>query len=217
MKADINFEKNPETNQLNVTIKTERMTLESTSQSQFCDYKKLFTTPENILKVMDGNLWSESKILERHTHWVAKWNNDNPFSSFAILKNDTDEFMGHVLLDEGEVPGSAELAYVFDKKFWGQKYGKEAVPVIVQEYVPELVKRDYKLSGEKFTRIEATARPDNPASINLLKASGLKKVSEKIKWGHDRHFFFVNTTDLLKKQPLTLTATVEVKMEFSRF
>lgn len=210
MKSDIYFEKNSQTNRLNVTIKTERLTLESTNPFQLGYYKKLFSSHENMLKVIDGNPWSESRILERHTHWVTQWNSDNPFSSLVILKNDTDEFIGHVLLDESDVCGSAELGYVFDKKFWGQGYGKEAVPVIVQEYVPELIKRDYKLSGEKLTRIEATARPDNPASINLLIASGLKKFSEKIKWGYIRHSFFVSTADLIEKQAQPLNVRLDI-------
>jgi RimJ/RimL family protein N-acetyltransferase len=141
----------------------------------------------------------EDKICEQHTQWVARWNNDNPFSSLFIFKNDTDEMVGHVLLGDGDQPGFAELAYVFDKKFWGQGYGKEVIPIIVQEYAPELVERNYKLIGENFKRIEATARPDNPASINLLKAAGLKKFSEKPKWGQVRHFFFLNIMDLKEK------------------
>lgn len=196
---DIYFEKNPETNQLNVSIKTERLSMESTISTHLCDYKKLLMNPENMLKVMDGNPWGEDKICEQHKQWVARWNNDNPFSSLFIFKNDTDEMVGHVLLGDGDQPGFAELAYVFNKKFWGQGYGKEVIPIIVQEYAAELVERNYKLIGEKFKRIEATARPDNPASINLLKAAGLKKFSEKPKWGQLRHFFFLNIMDLKEK------------------
>ncbi|WP_342147835.1 GNAT family N-acetyltransferase [Rickettsiella endosymbiont of Aleochara curtula] len=195
---DIYFEKNPETNQLKVTIETERLIMQSTTHSHFSDYKNLFTMPENMYKVMDGNPWSADKIGEQHHQWVARWNNDSPFSSLAILKNDTDEFIGHVLLGDGDQPGSAELAYVFDKKFWGKGYGKEAIPIMVQEYAPELVKRDYRLTGKKFTRIEATARTDNQASIRLLLAAGMSKFSEKLKWGKQRQFFFVNTIDLIK-------------------
>lgn len=201
MKSDIIFEKNPETNRLNVTITTERLVMESTRPAHLCHYKKLFMNSENMLKVMDGNPWSEYKIAKCHEQWVAHWSNDNPFSSFAVLKKDTEEFIGHVVLDETDQPGLAELAYAFDKQFWGKGYGKEVIPIIVKEYAPELVKRDYKLAGESFKRIEATARPDNPASINLLKAAGLKKFSEKSKWGQFRHFFFVDT-NLLTKIPL---------------
>lgn len=196
MKPDIIFEKNPKTNHLTVTITTERLLLESTQPTHVGYYKKLFMNSENMLKVMDGNPWSENKIVSRHEKWVANWNNDNPFSSLAISKKDSDEFIGHVMLEETDQPGFAELAYALDTKFWGKGYGKEVIPMIVQEYAPELVKRDYKLAGESFKRIEATARPDNPASINLLKAAGLKKFSEKPKWGQLRHFFFINTNEL---------------------
>lgn len=195
MESDIIFERNLETNQLNVTITTERLMIESTQPAHLNHYKKLFMNAENMLKVMDGNPWSENNIGKRHEQWVAYWRNDNPFSSFAVLKKDTEEFIGHVVLEETNQPGSAELAYAFDKQFWGKGYGKEIIPIIVQKYAPELVKRDYKVSGESLKRIEATARPDNPASINLLKAAGLKKFSEKPKWGQLRHFFYRNICD----------------------
>ncbi len=198
MKSDIIFEKHLETNQLKVTLTTERLLMESTHPAHLCHYKKLFMNSENMLKVMDGNPWSENNIANRHEQWVANWSNNNPFSSFAILKNDTEEFIGHVVLEETDQPGFAELAYAFDKQFWGKGYGKEVIPVIVQEYATELVKRHYKMSGESFKRIQATARPDNPASINLLKAAGLKKFAEQPKWGQLRHFFFVDTHDLTK-------------------
>lgn len=198
MKSEIIFEKNSKTNHLKVTINTERLMMESTHPAHLGYYKKLFMDPENMFKVMDGNPWNENKIASRHEQWVANWNNANPFSSLTILKKDSDKFIGHVVLEETDKPGIAELAYALDKKFWGKGYGKEVVPSIVQEYAPELVRRDYKLAGKKFERIEATARPDNPASINLLKAAGLEKFSEKPKWGQLRHFFFVDTKDLTK-------------------
>lgn len=204
MKADIIFAKNLETNRLNISITTARLRMESTNSLHLDQYKKLFMNSENMLKVMDGNPWSENRIGKRHQQWVAHWDNDHPFSSFAVLKKDTEEFIGHVTLDETDQPGVAELAYAFDKQFWGKGYGKEVIPIIVQEYAPELVKRDYKLAGENFKRIEATARPDNPASINLLKAARLEIFSKKIKWGELRHFFFVNIDDLTRSpvQPL---------------
>ncbi len=206
MKSEIIFEKNSETNQLNVSITTERLIIESTHPAHLSHYKKLFMNSENMLKVMDGNPWSENRVDKRHEQWVSNWNNGNPFSSFAIVKKDRGEFIGHVVLEETDQPGLAELAYAFDKQFWGKGYGKEVIPIIVQEYAYELVKRDYKLAGESFKRIEATARPDNPASINLLKAAGLKKFSEQPKWGQLRHFFFVDTNDLKKipMQPFSL-------------
>jgi len=82
VKSDIILKKNQETNQLNITIKTERLLMESTYSTHFCHYKKLFMNSENMLKVMDGNPWNENQIDNRHQQWVAHWNNNNPFSSF---------------------------------------------------------------------------------------------------------------------------------------
>lgn len=197
MKSDIIFEKNLETNQLNVSINTERLIMKSTISSHLSDYKKLLTNPENMLKVMDGNPWSEDRIEEQHKQWVANWNNDNPISSLAIFKKTTNEFIGHVflLVDSEGRPGIVELGYVFDKTSWGKGYGTEAIPTIVQKYADELVKHDYKALGEKIKRIEATAHPENLPSIKLLQKAGMKKIGEKPRYGHPRHFFAINTTE----------------------
>lgn len=69
--------------------------------------------------------------------------------------------------------------------------------MVVQEYAP-LLNENYKILGENFTGIYATARPDNPPSIKLLLTAGMNKIDEKPKWGQLRHFFFVNTIDLIK-------------------
>jgi RimJ/RimL family protein N-acetyltransferase len=195
---DIYFEKNPETNRLNVSIKTERLIIKSTISSHLSDYKKLLMNPENMLKVMHGIPWSEDRIEEQHKQWVINWNNGNPFSSLAIFKKDTDKFIGHVfLLADSERPGIVELGYVFDNTFWGKGYGTEAILIIVQKYAPELVKHDYKPLGEKIKRIEATAHPENQPSIKLLQKAGMKKIGEKPKYGQPRYFFSINV-DLIK-------------------
>ena len=61
MKSDIIFNKNPETNRLNVTITTERLVMESTRPAHLCHYKKLFMNSENMLKVMDGEEVNKTK------------------------------------------------------------------------------------------------------------------------------------------------------------
>ena len=61
VKSDIIFEKNLETNQLNVSINTERLIMKSTISSHLSDYKKLLMNPENMLKVNPKNKSIEIK------------------------------------------------------------------------------------------------------------------------------------------------------------
>lgn len=142
-----------------------------------------------------GEAWSVAKTEARMDLWISRWNTHDPFSSFAVSKNDDDTFLGHVVLGHGDQRGQSELAYVFNKPSWGKRYGSEAVSSIVNEYAPELVQRGYQLEGEDFQSITATVRDDNEASFKILKNAGMQRVREEIKFAHLRHVFFKSVND----------------------
>lgn len=80
------------------------------------------------------------------------------------------------------------MAYVFDKKYWGKGFGSESVDAVEQDYAPELVERGYQVNHQNFIAITATARPENIASVEILKKVGLKQVDKQEKFGHTRYF-----------------------------
>lgn len=197
--ADISFEYGDD-NHLTVTIETERLHMQSVTSEQTGTYVTLLESTENMAMFADGQAWATEKTRQRVSTWVSRWHQNIPFSSLAVTKNDSDDFIGHVVLGYGDDPGCSELAYVFDKKYWGHGYGKESVKTVVKEYAPELVKRNYKVEGNEFTSVVATARSDNDASIKILEATGMKCVKEDIKFGHNRHTFFIDTKLLIKQK-----------------
>lgn len=200
MKPEIYFDINDK-NQLTVTIQTERLSMQSVAENDFPHYSQLFSDAENVAKFCYGKPWDAmSETKPCMDTWIKRWHRNDPFSALIVSKQDTDEFIGHIVLDPEEEPGHVEVGYAFDKKSWGKGYGKESVTAVVREYVPELVNRKYKVNGEDFTAIVATARPDNEASVKILQAAGMKIVGEKFKFAHNRYAFFLSTTELMRSQ-----------------
>ncbi|WP_218813936.1 GNAT family N-acetyltransferase [Rickettsiella endosymbiont of Dermanyssus gallinae] len=206
MKPEIYFEINDK-NQLTVTIQTERLYMQSVVENDFTHYSQLFSDAENVAKFCYGKPWDamgETKpCLDA---WIKRWNHNDPFSALTVSKQDTGEFIGHIVLEPEEEPGHIEVGYAFDKKNWGKGYGKESVIAVVREYAPELINRNYKVNGEDFTAIVATARPDNEASVKILQAAGMKIVREEFKFAHNRYVFFVSTTELIPSQRESLVS-----------
>jgi RimJ/RimL family protein N-acetyltransferase len=200
----ISFERDGE-NHLNVIIETKRLHLESVKKEDTDNYVNLFAKPNNRAKFADGQPLAPEKTAVAVTNWVARWEDNNPFSSFAVSQKEQEVFIGHVVLGYGSKRGVSELAYIFDDSYWGKGYGKESVTAVVQEYAPILNKK-YNLKytnkeskaveWETFNAIEATARNDNPASIKILESVGLKKISEEVKFGHNRYNFFATIKEI---------------------
>ena len=79
---------------------------------------------------------------------------------------------------------------------WGHGYGKEAVSSVIKEYAPELVKLGYQVNGKDFISVTATARADNEASVKILKSVGMRATREEVRYGYNRHIFFVEMKKL---------------------
>jgi len=199
--AEIHFDHDDESNHLSVTIETQRLFMRSVGDFDRDPYQQLLGKKENMSKfAADGKPYPIEQAQYCIDKWVTRWQNNDPFSSFSVVPNDSDDCIGMVILGYGNKEGSAQLAYVFDQKNWGKGYGKEAVIPVVKRYAPELIKRGYQIAEHEFTSIEATVRPDNPASVKILSAAGMKYIGESKKFGHTRYDFFIKTAELVQQQ-----------------
>ncbi len=185
---------------LTVTIDTERLQLQSVKGTveEFLCYFFLFSDPEVMANYADGTTKTKEQTGIRLQRWATRWNEQDPYSAFAVHKNDTGEFIGHVVAGHGDEPGQSELAYLFIKQYWGNGYGTEAVTALVREYAPATVLEGYTLEGKVLERITATTRPDNVASLKILENIGMHKVSEEEKFGALRYLFSIDLDELSK-------------------
>jgi len=159
---------------VSVTIETERLTLTPVTLADIPDYHQhLFGDLELIEKYDDGKVrdlqWVESKVKE----WSNRWQSGDPFSAFAIRRN-TGEFLGHIVLGHGDLPGHATLAYLIKREQWGRGYAKEAARAVVRDFAPALRAHGFLVAGHQFVSIDATARTDNPASQSILRSAGFE-------------------------------------------
>lgn len=205
-----------EAKRLTVFIDTTRLHMESVSPLNYIDFIKLLGSEENMKTYANGVTWNAGFIKNRFNVWVtARWFNNDPFSAFAIYKRDTHEFIGYILLGHLGDNAHAELVYIIDKQYWHRGYGKEAAAAIMRKYAPTVMTANYKLVGNECIGVKATAligfdeseakdkdpskyKADNPASPNILKKCGFRKIDEKEQFGAMRGIFLAAKKDMLQ-------------------
>ncbi len=199
--SEVNFFLNDH-NALTVTIDTNRLHIRSVepSEEDYSSYVALFGDQKVMGKFATGQTKTREDTETRVKDvWVKRWQQNDPYSGLAVFKNDTDEFIGHVVIGHGDVAGQSELAYLFMKNHWGKGFGTEAVTSVVKEYAPATVQEGYTLDGKTLEKITATTRPDNPGSVKILEKLGMHKIGEEEKYGALRHHFSIDLSELSKK------------------
>lgn len=203
-----NFEVNffvDEHDALAVTIDTERLHIRSvqSTEKDFSSYATLFGDQEVMGKFATGQTKTREDMESRiRDVWVKRWHQNDPYSGLAVFKNDTDEFLGHVVIGYGEAAGQSELAYLFMRNHWDKGFGTETVTAVVKEYAPATVEEGYTIDGKALEKITATARPDNPSSVKILARLGMHKIGEDVKYGALRHHFTIDLSELTRKVEL---------------
>ena len=113
---------------LAVTIDTERLHIRSVEPSEeyYSSYATLFGDQEVMSKFANGETKTREDIVTRvNDVWVKRWHQNDPYSGLTVFKNDTDEFLGHVVIGHGDAPGQSEIAYLFMKNHWNKGFGTE--------------------------------------------------------------------------------------------
>lgn len=174
-------------NELKISIETKRLVIRTIEPEDVYECIRLYGDAEVMEKYGNGIPLNKEQVEARVLMWLKRWQNRDPFGAYAVIDKNTNHFIGVIVVGHS-TPGEAEVAYLFHRRFWGQKYGSEAVDAILQSLVPRLMLRNYKLEDKPLKKIVATVRPDNPASEKILTNVGFKKEGEIFKFNHPRHF-----------------------------
>jgi RimJ/RimL family protein N-acetyltransferase len=187
---------------LSVTIDTNHLHIRSVqaTETEYDRYALLYGDKDVMAKLGTGQTKTREEIQTRiNDSWVKHWRENDPYSGLAIFKNDSDDFIGHVVLGHGDAPGESEVSYLFHRAHWRKGYGSEAVTAMVKEYAPATVTEGYTLDGKALKKIVATARPDNPASCRILEKVGMHFTHTAEKYGAFRHHYSMDLSELEKK------------------
>jgi RimJ/RimL family protein N-acetyltransferase len=152
-------------------------------------------------KFATGVVRTAEFVQGRIATWESRRKSGDPFCGFAIRTREG-KFVGHIVLGHGEKAGHAELAYLIRADYWNKGYGTEAANGIVNGLAPLLKTYNFKMrkeepestgekriSAEGIQVIDATARPDNPASGAILRRLGFNETGIQDAHGAPREHF----------------------------
>ncbi|MFL4475466.1 GNAT family N-acetyltransferase [Paeniglutamicibacter sp. MACA_103] len=100
---------------------------------------------------------AEQGVRPRETHTLAVTRDSTPIGSIALMRAESD------LVRE---PGEAEIGYVLRADAWGNGYAAEAATAMLE----------LAWHGLGISRVLATCRPENLASVRVLEKVGMRCV-----------------------------------------
>ncbi len=199
--TEVTFDRNSE-GALRVTIETARLFMRSVepTEEDIAAYAGM-TKKKNVMKsYASGKTMSREEIEATiKNRWAKRWNENDPFSGFAVFKKDTKEFIGHVAIGHGDDPGEAQLGFLFKKKHWNQHFATEAVGAITKVYAPATLQERYTVEGKPVENITALASPTNVYSVQLLLNTGMNILKQVEEYGGPRHFFSIALSEIQTK------------------
>lgn len=192
-------------------IETQDLILHSITWDYFEDYIKLFGDPVAVEKYARGTPWTPKEVEEGMELWISRWEaQKDPFSAFAVhLKTLGEPFIGHVILGHGKRFGRADLAFLFKPEYQHLGLSKQALTALLYGYAPRLIKDGYCVNlnddacePTPLKVVHATARLDDPHSLNLLCNLGMRHGVVELLWGALRLHFMIKAEDILRNQTL---------------
>lgn len=172
----IRFSVDPETRALEASVETQRLFMRSVKAdpTDYARYTALYGDARVMEKFGTGETKSPEYVEDRIKNvWAKRWREHDPYSGLAVFEKNTEDFLGNIVLGYGDLPGEAELAYLFHYDHWKKGYGTEAVNAIVKEYSAATIQEKYTLKQMPLNTIKATARSTNLASNRILERVGM--------------------------------------------
>ncbi|MEC4047972.1 GNAT family N-acetyltransferase [Flavobacterium sp. SUN046] len=150
-------------------MSTQRLKIEQIQEYDFTDLLKIYQQKENMKYILSGKY--DYKMLEIKEKWnLIKYNPDTQLG-FNIIKLKSDNrIIGEcgLLATSKSIEEEVEIAYMIDKKFWGQGLGTEICKHLVKEAFENI----------KTKRIIAGMYKENINSIMLITKMGFNLCNE---------------------------------------
>lgn len=174
---------------LNVTIESARLAIASVVRSDAREYHEhLFSDDQVMQKFSTGKAHDRSYVEARLDLWCKRWESGDPLSAL-VIRAKTGEFIGHIALSHGHLPGHAALAYALRSDMWGQGFGGEAVQAVVKGLTPLLRAYGFSVDGRPVSILSAIIQPDNLASSKILEGTGMQVIARGENIGALQEYF----------------------------
>ncbi|EGU48205.1 acetyltransferase-related protein [Vibrio ichthyoenteri ATCC 700023] len=139
-----------------MTIVTRRALLVPYNESLQSDFLVLNCCAKNRAYLDGPHTVATAKLLFQNIL------NDETLYARAVLDSRTRDYMGHIFISH--LDSEPELGYIFDKAYWGQGIGYEALKAFFSKAVRDL----------QLHKIKATSNMAHTASNRLLEKLGFE-------------------------------------------
>lgn len=173
---------------MNILAETSRLVLRELVRSDTDGMYELYTDPL-VLQYLDEKPFTDIKQAEEAIEFIRKQYIDNGTGRLAVLKKDTNEFIGWAGLKY--VTGSYnnhshyyEVGYRFIQRYWGKGYATEAAQASL----------DFGFNKLKLHEIYAMADSGNVSSRMVLEKIGMHDLEKFDLEGHEHDWFKITRT-----------------------
>lgn len=166
-------------------IETERLLLRELMAQDYGDLLRVFSSFLNSNDFADFN-----GHVRGWLNYYLEHQRRHGYSMYAVIIKSEGRLIGDCGLEFYEDIGSrseVEIAYEYDRAFWGQGYGTEAATAV----------RDYAFGMLGITRLVSFISYDNIGSQQIVERIGLVRESEITKDGQRLILYAIYSTKVL--------------------
>jgi RimJ/RimL family protein N-acetyltransferase len=156
------------------TIETERLTMRPFVPGDLDRLADILSSPD-VMRYMPGGKPLPREKAEAHITGIQKHWEQHGYGWWAVICNADSQLTGWCGLTYLPELEEVEVAYLFDKPYWGQGVGTEAAHASLRYAFEEL----------QMERIIALAHIENIASQRVMEKNGMTREKELHLWGLD--------------------------------
>lgn len=153
-------------------LRTDRLTLRGLRAADLDGFATMLADAEVVRHLGTGQTRSRAETWDMMAQMLGQWALRG-YGMFAIEERSSGRFAGRAGILHPYSWPAPELAYGFDRPFWGQGYATEAATAI----------RDWAFAGFAPARLISYVRPANMGSVRVLEKLGARLVDEAIMLG----------------------------------
>ena len=146
------------------TIETPRLTLRAFGEGDFEPYFERILSARAVMRFLSGS--GDPRTREESMLSFARMSaqdRDPRDRVWAVVERDSNELIGHAILQRLDTSDLIEVGYALGERWWGHGIATETARAVV----------DYGFAHTPLELIVGVARPENLASRRVLEKTGL--------------------------------------------
>jgi RimJ/RimL family protein N-acetyltransferase len=141
-------------------FQTQRTTLRSFEKSDFTPLFKMMSDDQVMKFTGFGETQTADQVRKLLSRWIKEGQKD--LGTWAAVDSKSNEFIGWFMLKK-TISDDPEIGFMLPKEKWGKGYATEVSKSLL----------DYAFETLRLKKVIASTKPENLASINVLKKLGM--------------------------------------------